>query len=62
MEGYKIAKDTIIHDFSKDKKRALRILEDEKKTREALRKKANLKIQSKNLDNINEIIKKAEVA
>jgi len=39
MVGYKIENGNIIHDFSKDKKRALRILADEKKAREAMRKK-----------------------
>jgi len=39
MVGYKIENGNIIHDFSKDKKRALKLLEDEKKAREAMRKK-----------------------
>ena len=61
MEGYKIEKNTIIHDFSKDKKRALRILEDEKKAREAIRRKISLETQSKILDEI-KIINEVEVA
>jgi len=59
MEGYKIEKDTIIHDFSKDKKRALRILEDEKKAREAIRRKTCIETQSKISNKTNF---KAEVA
>ena len=39
MVGYKIENGNIIHDFSKDKKRALKLLEDEKKAREAMRAK-----------------------
>jgi len=62
MEGYKIEKDVIIHDFSKDKERALRILEDEKKAREAMRKRAELGIKTEIPEDIDKIIKEAEVA
>ena len=43
MESNKAKKRRVtVIDFSKDKKRALRILEDEKKAREAMRKKDGL--------------------
>ena len=62
MEGYKIEKDVIIHDFSKDKERALRILADEKKAREAIRKRAELGIKTKIPKEIDEVLKEVEAA
>ncbi len=62
MEGYKIEKDVIIHDFSKDKERALRILEDEKKVREKMRKRAELGIKVEIPKDIDKLIKEAEEA
>ena len=41
MENHKIKKRVIAIDFSKDKARALRILEDEKRAREKMRKSQN---------------------
>ena len=62
MEGYKIEKDVIIHDFSKDKERALRILEDEKKVREKMRKRAELGIKVEIPKDIDKLTKEAEEA
>ena len=66
MEGYKIKEKNgirvIIHDFSADKERALRILEDEKKAREKMRKRAKLGIKVEIPKDIDKLIKEAEVA
>jgi len=60
MENNKTKKRRVIAiDFSKDKKRALRILEDEKKAREAIRRKTCIETQSKISNKTNF---KAEVA
>ncbi len=63
MESDKIKKRRVIAiDFSKDKERALRILEDEKKAREKMRKRAKLGIKVEIPKDIDKLIKEAEEA
>ena len=62
MENNKTKKRKVIApNFHKYPKLALQLLEDEKKAREAMRRKTHLKIQSKILDEI-KIINEVEVA
>jgi len=62
MENYKTKKRIIAIDFSKDKERALRILEDEKKAREKMRKLHEKGIEIKIPKEIDEVIREVELA
>ena len=63
MESNKAKKRRVIApNFHKHPKLALQLLEDEKKAREAMRKKDKLDIEIEIPKDIDEIIKEAEVA
>ena len=63
MEGYKIKKRKVIApDFHKYPELALQLLEDEKKARERMRRRAELGIKTIIPKEIDDVIKEAELA